>query len=58
MKRLINLVKHTGVATLTHNFDDQVYSSAVSSETEITSEHEAKIAAKQVFQNVIKPGCK
>lgn len=58
MKRLINLVKHTGVATLTHNFDDQVYSSAVSSETEITSEHEAKIAAKQVFQNVTKPGCK
>lgn len=58
MKRLINLVKHTGVATLTHNFDDQVYSSAVSSETEITSEHEAKIAAKQVFHNVTKPGRK
>lgn len=58
MKRLVKLVKHTGVTTLTHNIGDTVYGEAQGQEREINSEHQAKIAAKGIFKNVAKPGRK
>ncbi len=54
MKRLVKLVKHTGVVTLADNIHDDVNNG----ETEVNSEWQAKIAAKQIFKNVAKPGCK
>ncbi|CAK9234871.1 unnamed protein product [Sphagnum troendelagicum] len=62
MKRLINLVKHTGVATLTHNIEDNLMEADgnVGDQTnrEINSEWQAKVAAKQIFKNVARPGRK
>jgi hypothetical protein len=60
MKRLINLVKHTGVATLTHNIEDNLMEAdgnmGDQSSGEINSEWQAKVAAKQIFKNVARPG--
>ncbi|CAM6025504.1 unnamed protein product [Sphagnum balticum] len=62
MKRLINLVKHTGVATLTHNIEDNLMEAdgnvGDQSNREINSEWQAKVAAKQIFKNVARPGRK
>jgi hypothetical protein len=62
MKRLINLVKHTGVATLTHNIEDNLMEADANvgdqSNREINSEWQAKVAAKQIFKNVARPGRK
>jgi hypothetical protein len=62
MKRLINLVKHTGVATLTHNIEDNLMEPDGNvddqSNREINSEWQAKVAAKQIFKNVARPGRK
>ncbi|KAJ7519618.1 hypothetical protein O6H91_20G046400 [Diphasiastrum complanatum] len=54
MKRLVNLVRHTGISTLTHTLDD----AADSNDVQIQSEWQAKVAAKQVLKNVAKPGRK
>ncbi|CAM6041466.1 unnamed protein product [Sphagnum compactum] len=54
MKRLVKLVKHTGIVTLADNIHDDVNNG----ETEVNSEWQARIAAKQIFKNVAKPGCK
>ncbi|CAM6034245.1 unnamed protein product [Sphagnum compactum] len=62
MKRLINLVKHTGVATLTHNIEDNLMDTdgnmGDQSDREINCEWKAKFAAKQIFNNVARPRCK
>jgi hypothetical protein len=59
MKRLIDMVRHTGIVTLTHTVDNS--SQAEESEgidTEIRSEWQAKAAAKQIFKNVARQGLK
>lgn len=52
MKRLIKMVRHGALSTL----DEQILDSAHS--TQITSENEAKAAAKKVFHNVARRGSK
>jgi hypothetical protein len=59
MKRLIDMVRQTGIMTLTHTVDNS--SQAEESEgidTEIRSEWQAKAAAKQIFKNVARQGLK
>jgi hypothetical protein len=62
MKRLINLVKHAGVSTLTHNIEDNLMEAdgnvGDQSNMEINCEWQAKVAAKQIFKNVARPGHK
>jgi hypothetical protein len=54
MKRLINLVKYQGVTTLSQTIDDDVAGEGM--DTEIRSEWQAKAAAKEIFNNVARPG--
>ncbi|CAL0300510.1 unnamed protein product [Lupinus luteus] len=56
MKRLINMVRHGALTTL----DEQILGSANEDEnaTQIRSENEAKAAAKKIFQNVARHGCR
>lgn len=54
MKRLINLVKYQGVTTLSQTIDDDVTGEGM--DTEIRSEWQAKAAAKEIFNNVARPG--
>ena len=54
MKRLINLVKYQGVTTLSQTIDDDVAVEGM--DTEIRSEWQAKAAAKEIFNNVARPG--
>nr|KYP69210.1 putative mscS family protein At1g78610 family [Cajanus cajan] len=56
MKRLINMVRHGSLSTL----DEQILDNANDDEnaTMIRSENEAKAAAKKIFQNVARRGCR
>lgn len=56
MKRLINMVRHGSLTTL----DEQILDSTTDDENalQIRSENEAKTAAKKIFQNVARPGCR
>ncbi|KAL3641042.1 hypothetical protein CASFOL_016010 [Castilleja foliolosa] len=56
MKRLINIVKNGVVSTL----DEKIQGSTGDDEetVHITSEHQAGVAAKRIFNNVAKPGSK
>ncbi|KAL2323972.1 hypothetical protein Fmac_023030 [Flemingia macrophylla] len=56
MKRLINMVRHGALSTL----DEQILDNADDDEnaTQIRSENEAKAAAKKIFQNVARRGCR
>ncbi|KAL6011814.1 hypothetical protein ACLOJK_002280 [Asimina triloba] len=56
MKRLMNIVRHGVLCTLDESIPDatQEYDSAM----QIRNEFEAKAAAKKIFINVAKPGCK
>ncbi|XP_044498075.1 mechanosensitive ion channel protein 6-like [Mangifera indica] len=56
MKRLINIVRHRSLTTL----DEQIQDSSHADESgpHIKNEFEAKTAAKKIFQNVAKRGCK
>ncbi|BAT93664.1 hypothetical protein LR48_Vigan02g257400 [Vigna angularis] len=56
MKRLMNMVRHGALSTL----DEQILDSANEDEnaTQIRSENEAKSAAKKIFQNVARRGCR
>lgn len=56
MKRLMNMVRHGTLSTL----DEQILDSAQDDEnaTQIRSENEAKAAAKKIFQNVARRGCR
>lgn len=56
MKRLINMVRHGALTTL----DEQILDNAADDEhaTQIRSENEAKAAAKKIFQNVARRGCR
>ena len=56
MKRLMNMVRHGALTTL----DEQILDSTVGDEhaTQIRSENEAKAAAKKIFQNVARRGCR
>ncbi|KAF7841348.1 mechanosensitive ion channel protein 6-like [Senna tora] len=56
MKRLMNMVRHGTLSTL----DEQILDSATDDEnaTQIRSENEAKAAAKKIFQNVARRGCR
>ncbi|KAJ4829424.1 hypothetical protein Tsubulata_006619 [Turnera subulata] len=53
MKRLVNYIMSSGLATISRTVDD--FSKA---ESEITSEWEARNAARRIFKNVAKPGAK
>lgn len=54
MKRLINIIRKGTLSTL----DEQLQASTGEDESEvqITSEYQAKVAAKKIFSNVAKPG--
>ncbi|CAL5210178.1 unnamed protein product [Lathyrus oleraceus] len=56
MKRLMNMVRHGVLTTL----DEQILDSTPDDEhaTQIRSENEAKAAAKKIFQNVARRGCR
>lgn len=56
MKRLMNMVRHGALTTL----DEQILDSSADDEhaTQIRSENEAKAAAKKIFQNVARRGCR
>ncbi|KAG8378009.1 hypothetical protein BUALT_Bualt08G0093500 [Buddleja alternifolia] len=56
MKRLMNIVRHGVISTL----DEKIQGSTGEDEAmvQITSENQAKAAAKKIFNNVAKPGSK
>ncbi|RDY02661.1 Mechanosensitive ion channel protein 6, partial [Mucuna pruriens] len=56
MKRLMNMVRHGALSTL----DEQILDDVNDDEnaTQIRSENEAKAAAKKIFQNVARRGCR
>jgi hypothetical protein len=56
MKRLINMVRHHGVATLGQGLDGAVAEDSEGMDTEIRSEWQAKAVAKEIFENVPRPG--
>lgn len=58
MKRLINMVKFHGVTTFTEGIHDGVNVDGEEIDTEIRSEWQAKAAAKEIFENVARPGVK
>lgn len=59
MKKLIDLVKNYEITTLIENFDKDILSDDDSiSETKPTNEYKAIAAAKRIFKNVVKAGCK
>ncbi|KAJ7563222.1 hypothetical protein O6H91_03G101500 [Diphasiastrum complanatum] len=55
MKRLIKLVRYTGVSTLSHSLDSSM-SELEGSDNEIQTEWQAKAAAQKIFKNVANPG--
>lgn len=54
MRRMVNIIQHGALSTL----DEQIHNSNTEDEAllQITSERQAKDAAKRIFQNVAKPG--
>ncbi|KAL1814937.1 hypothetical protein ACET3Z_017511 [Daucus carota] len=56
MKRLMNIIRKGSLSTL----DEQLHNSTGEDESavQITSEYQAKVAAKKIFSNVAKPGAK
>ncbi|KAJ6885272.1 LOW QUALITY PROTEIN: hypothetical protein NC651_026012 [Populus alba x Populus x berolinensis] len=57
MKRLMNIIRHGALSTL----DEKIQNSNDGDEesaTKIRSEIEAKAAARKIFQNVARPGCR
>jgi len=56
MKRLINLVRYQGVATLGQGLDTDAAEGSEGMDTEIRSEWQAKAVAKEIFDNVPRPG--
>eukprot|EP01018_Ginkgo_biloba_P023125 Gb_09492 [translate_table: standard] len=57
MKRLISVIRYSGISTIAHTIDKSV-NDHDPKDTEITSEWQAKVAAKRIFKNVAKPGAK
>ncbi|KAJ4967119.1 hypothetical protein NE237_018968 [Protea cynaroides] len=59
MKGLINMIRSTGLSTLSHALDESVFDEeGEQKDKEITNEWQAKAAAIQIFRNVAKPGSK
>ncbi|MQL99334.1 hypothetical protein Taro_032058 [Colocasia esculenta] len=56
MKRLMNIVRHGSLTTLDEQIPDAMGEDEPA--TQISSEYEAKVAAKKIFTNVAKPGSK
>lgn len=56
MKRLINMVRYNGVATLGQGMDNAALEDEEGMDTEIRSEWQAKAVAKEIFENVPRPG--
>ncbi|KAH9295981.1 hypothetical protein KI387_039569, partial [Taxus chinensis] len=54
MKRLIRMIRHSRIATIANTIDRSV--NFHKHNTEITSECQAAVAAKRIFENVAKPG--
>jgi len=55
MKGLVNVISTSGLSTLSNTIDESFHEEE---QREITSEWEAKAAARQIFKNVAKPGSK
>jgi hypothetical protein len=51
VKRLVNYVRSSGLSTISRTVDD-----FGNSESEISSEWEARSCAQKIFNNVAKPG--
>ncbi|GLJ11654.1 hypothetical protein SUGI_0173680 [Cryptomeria japonica] len=58
MKRLISVIRHSGISTISHTIDQSMGKHDHPQDKEITSELEAIAAAKSIFKNVAKPGAK
>uniref|UniRef100_A0A0D6QRW5 Mechanosensitive ion channel protein n=1 Tax=Araucaria cunninghamii TaxID=56994 RepID=A0A0D6QRW5_ARACU len=58
MKRLIKVIRYSGISTMSDPINDSVSRSGHQRDKEITSELEAMAAAKNIFKNVAKPGAK
>ncbi|XP_027366260.1 mechanosensitive ion channel protein 6-like isoform X1 [Abrus precatorius] len=56
MKRLMNMVRHGALSTLDEHILDSPHDDE--NATQIRSENEAKAAAKKIFQNVARRGCR
>ena len=56
MKRLINMVRHQGVATFGQGLDGVAAEDQEGMDTEIRSEWQAKAVAKEIFEHVPRPG--
>ncbi|KAL2327245.1 hypothetical protein Fmac_020672 [Flemingia macrophylla] len=58
MKGLINVIRSSGLSTMSYTPDSADEDESDQKDIEITSEWEAKAAAYQIFRNVAKPGNK
>ncbi|RWW47550.1 hypothetical protein BHE74_00046438 [Ensete ventricosum] len=58
MKGLINVIRGTGLSTISSSIESFDEEESEQEDKEITSEWEAKAAAFQIFENVAKPGYK
>lgn len=58
MKGLMNVIRTSGLMSISNAIDQSFEDGMEQGEKEITSEWEAKIVANQVFKNVAKPGSK
>lgn len=58
MKGLINVIRTSGLTTISNTIESFDEEGAEPKDMEITSEWEAKAAAYRIFKNVAKPGCK
>lgn len=58
MKGLINVIRESGLSTISNTLDSYDTDDGEQKDEEITSEWEAKAAAYRIFHNVAKPGSK
>uniref|UniRef100_A0A804JUX5 Mechanosensitive ion channel protein n=1 Tax=Musa acuminata subsp. malaccensis TaxID=214687 RepID=A0A804JUX5_MUSAM len=58
MKGLINVIRGTGLSTISNSIESFGEEESKQKDKEITSEWEAKAAAFQIFENVARPGYK
>ncbi|XP_064973061.1 mechanosensitive ion channel protein 10-like isoform X2 [Musa acuminata AAA Group] len=58
MKGLINVIRGTGLSTISNSIESFGEEESEQKDKEITSEWEAKAAAFQIFENVARPGYK
>ncbi|OVA08368.1 Mechanosensitive ion channel MscS [Macleaya cordata] len=58
MRGLVNVIRTTGLSTISNTIDQIYYEEGGQKDREITSEWEAKAAAYRIFRNVAKPTSK